>query len=225
MRLIKVTLALALVATALLGTAGAAFAWSPLTVAAPCSTNDQTLVWTVQASQTEANLDIQFADNVAFTGFTTYTLDSVTLSVQVTTPIVPEVWVRWASDNSVVSTGLAPTGCTQGTQDVIAPAGGVRGPCYDPSYYGIFDNSATTTQSIKFRMRWYTVAGLNAKVKVVPAGDVYDTWLHWAKPGTKVSVAYKSPTTGKWIDLASTTAAHGRFPGCKYTPGWQNPTD
>lgn len=215
-----VAIMLSLVAGSLAATS--AFAWSPMTVTAPCSTDGQTLVWTVQASQTETNLDIQFADNVAFNNYSTHTLDSTTLSVQVTTGIVPEVWVRWAADNSVVSTGLAPTDCTPPNK--IAPAGSIGGPCFDASYYGVFDNSATTTQAIKFRVRWYTTTGLHAKVKIVPAGMIYTTWVHWAKPNTPFSVAYKDPTTGKWILLAKVIAAHGWYPACQYTPGWSHPS-
>ena len=197
--------------------AGVALGWSPLSVSAPCSTDGQTLVWTVQGSA-EANLDIQFADNAQFTNYSSWVLDSQTYSVQVTTAIIPEVWVRWTSDQNVVSTGYAPDGCQP--PENFAPAGSIGGPCYDASYYGVFDNSATTTQAVQFRFRWRTVSGWHTKSKIVPAGMTYTTWVHWAKPGTVVRVGYKDPDTGIWINLAHVTAVKGWYPACQYTPGW-----
>ena len=216
-------LSLIMVAMIALGigtSAPSAFAWSPLSVSAPCSTDGVLLNWTVQGDS-EASLNIDFAFDSAFSTFKTYALDSTTFSVLVPTGIVPEVWVRWTGDTTVGPwTGLAPTGCTH---NVIAPAGSIGGPCADPSYYGVFDNSATTSQSIWFRMRWVTMNGLQTVKKLVPAGAIYKTWVHWARFNTKVKVGYKDPTTGIWKNLASLTAGRGSFPPCQYTPGWVYP--
>ncbi len=201
--------------------APSAFAWSPMSVTTECSTDGQTLLWTVQASHTESDLNIQFADNAAFNNYSTHTLDSTTLSVQVSTSIsVTQVWVRWASDNNVVSTGYAKEDCTP--PPPTPPTGSIGGPCADPSYYGIFDNTAGS-MAYKFRFRWFTPSGRHTRAKVVPAGMIFRTWEHWAKPGTLITVSYRDPVTG-WHRLASATAQGGYFPPCEYQHGFSRPT-
>ena len=68
------------------------------------------------------------------------------------------------------------------------PGGEVGGPCNDPAYYGIFDNSGSDA-AIRFRMKWTTTTGLHVVAQWVPGGSIYRTWEHWAKPGTKVLVS------------------------------------
>lgn len=112
-------------------------------------------------------------------------------------------------------------GCGNGTVVPYAPAGHIEGPCADPAYYAVFDNSATDPSiTTKFRMRWYNNNGLNATVKLVPGGDTFTTWQHWAKPGTYVSVWYKDNTTGAWVLLERELVVKGSYPVCDYQPGW-----
>jgi hypothetical protein len=101
----------------------------------------------------------------------------------------------------------------------ISPEGDIGGPCADPAYYGIFDNSDSSV-ALTFRYRWYNGNGLQKIVKVVPAGAIYRTWEKWAKPGTPLRVAYKHPTTGNWINLASDVAGKGYYPPCVYQRGY-----
>lgn len=218
-RTVPVAVALALVVSAL--AVSSVLAWSPLQLTVDCGSNGQ-LTWIAKANGPEFDLNVDFADNSGFIGATTQTLDSTTLSTQFTTSTATtQGWVRWSSDHTVVTGPVnAPTGCQH---DVIAPAGSIGGPCYDASYYGVFDNSATTSQSIKFRFRWETTTGWHTKSRLVPAGAKFMTWDHWAKPGTTVWLGYKDPNTGTWINLAHLTAAHGSFPPCDYTPGWTHP--
>ena len=83
----------------------------------------------------------------------------------------------------------------------IAPTGDIGGPCSDPAYYGIFDNTASNV-ALVFRYRWNN--GIQRTIKkTVPAGAIFRTWEKWAKPSTAVRVAYKNPTTGNWVTLAS----------------------
>lgn len=115
-------------------------------------------------------------------------------------------------------------GCVAPREDQqINPQGSIGGPCADPSYYGVFDNSQTTSQSITFRFQWYNSYGLRTRTKLVPAGAIYTTWIHWTKRNTLVTVDYLDPTTSEWVNLATVTATHGRFPPCQYTPGWSQP--
>jgi hypothetical protein len=113
-------------------------------------------------------------------------------------------------------------GCVGTVEDIpYAPAGSLGGPCADPAYYAIFDNSATDPSiTTKFRMRWYNNNGLNTAVKLVPGGDIYTTFQHWAKPGTYVSVWYKDKDTGAWVLLERELATRGSYPPCDYQPGW-----
>jgi hypothetical protein len=111
-------------------------------------------------------------------------------------------------------------GCIGTVEDeFIPPTGHIEGPCADPAYYAIMDNSAGNTL-VKFRFRWYNNNGLNTSVKWVPAGDTFTTWQHWAKPGTYVSLSYKDPNTGMWVLLDKELVVKGRYPACNYTPGW-----
>jgi hypothetical protein len=100
------------------------------------------------------------------------------------------------------------------------PGGGVGGPCNDPAYYGIFDNSASAA-AILFRIKWSNAARVRTFTRLVPAGRIFRTWEHWAKPDTKVIVSYKSPTTGTWVKISSLVATRGWFPVCVYQHGLQ----
>ena len=107
---------------------------------------------------------------------------------------------------------------------VIDPKGAVGGPCDDPAYYGVFDNTSSTV-AIRFRFKWTTNLGNHLVTKWVPAGAIYRTWEHWAKPDTFVRVSYKNPDTGLWVSLASLTAGHGTFPPCVYQRGFETPAN
>src|SRR3954454_8197974 len=114
-------------------------------------------------------------------------------------------------------------GCVGTVEDLpFAPAGHVGGPCADPAYYAVFDNSGTDASfaPVKFRMRWYNNNGLNAVTKFVPGGMIYTTFQHWAKPGTYVAVSYKDPNTGMWVLLDKELVVKGRYPACDVKPGW-----
>ncbi|HEY5521123.1 MAG TPA: ice-binding family protein [Candidatus Limnocylindrales bacterium] len=100
--------------------------------------------------------------------------------------------------------------------------GSIGGPCNDPAFYGVFDNTASNVV-VRFRMKWTTTTGLKVAAVYVPAGSIYRTWEHWAKPGTKVMVSYKDPNSGKWINVASVTSVHGMFPPCVYKHGFDTP--
>jgi hypothetical protein len=102
------------------------------------------------------------------------------------------------------------------------PDGGIGGPCNDPAYYGIFDNTGSDV-AVRFRMRWTTTTGPHVTSVWVPGGQIYRTWEHWAKPGTVVRVGYKDPLSAKWIKIASTVAVHGRFAPCDYQHGFETP--
>ena len=111
--------------------------------------------------------------------------------------------------------------------DVIMPHGEIRGPCADPAYFAVFDNSDSTVD-IRFRFTWYNNNGLNVVTKLVPAGAVYTTWQHWVKPFTEMRIGYKDPDTGLWVNLDRETAVKGRYPACTaqshgYVPGFSYP--
>jgi hypothetical protein len=106
---------------------------------------------------------------------------------------------------------------------VIAPTGDIGGPCADPAYYGIFDNTQSTVP-ITFRFRWYTNSGLQTVVKTVPAGAIYRTWEHWVKSYTTIRVGYQDPDTGMWINLATLESVNGMYPVCVYKHGLEYPT-
>jgi hypothetical protein len=107
--------------------------------------------------------------------------------------------------------------------DVIDPKGTIFGPCSDPAYYAVFDNTGSTVP-ITFRFRWYTNYGMHATLKTLQPGRIYTTWQHWAKPNTYVSVFYKHPDTGVWTLLQRKLTVRGNWPKCVYTPGWSTPT-
>jgi len=107
-------------------------------------------------------------------------------------------------------------------REVVEPFGGIGGPCADPAYYGIFDNTESTV-AVKFRFRWYTASGLHTVVKVVPAGAIYRTWEHWVKPFTTIRVGYYSTELGRWVNLDSETSVKGRYPACEYQRGFEYP--
>ncbi|MEO6350724.1 MAG: ice-binding family protein [Candidatus Limnocylindrales bacterium] len=122
---------------------------------------------------------------------------------------------------------LAQNGAVTLDTNVITKAkcdadGSIGGPCNDPAYYGVFDNTRSDA-AIRFRMKWTTTTGPQVTSKWVPGGSIYRTWEHWAKPGTNVRVSYKDPDSGKWINLASTVAVHGSFPPCDYQRGFETP--
>ena len=106
--------------------------------------------------------------------------------------------------------------------DVRNPGGSIGGPCNDPAYYGVFDNTGSNV-SVRFRMIWRTTTLRHVVAKWVPGGSIYRTWEHWAKPGTRVLVSYKNPDTGKWVRLDSVVAQRGWFPTCRYTHGFTTP--
>jgi hypothetical protein len=107
-------------------------------------------------------------------------------------------------------------------QLLIDPQGAIGGPCNDPAYYGVFDNTGST-MPIRFRLSWRNNAGLQSVAKWVPAGAIYRTWEHWAKPGTLVKVSYKNPETGLFVDAATLVAVHGWYPPCVYRRGFEFP--
>jgi hypothetical protein len=113
--------------------------------------------------------------------------------------------------------------CDGPAQEVIDPSGSIGGPCADPAYYGVFDNTASTV-TLRFRFRWYTSIGLHTVWKDVPAGAVYRTWEHWSKPNTLVRVGYQNPDTKLWVNLATQLTVKGRYPQCEYKRGWDYPT-
>ncbi len=115
-------------------------------------------------------------------------------------------------------------GCVGETveDDVIDPAADILGPCADPAYYAIFDNTGSTV-AIKFKFRWINNLGMHVVTRIVPAGSTYTTWQHWVKPFTEMKVGYKDPDTGFWINLVKETSVKGSFPVCEYSPGFATP--
>ena len=119
----------------------------------------------------------------------------------------------------IISRAHADVACAAGG---IAPKGAIGGPCADPAYYGIFNNTASS-MALEFRFQWYTRSGLHTVKKTVPAGAIYRTWEHWVKPFTTIRVAYKNPSTGNWVNLASKESVSGRYPRCIYKHGFEYP--
>jgi ice-binding like protein len=125
---------------------------------------------------------------------------------------------------------LARTGAVTLDTNVITKAtchtddagGSVGGPCNDPAYYGIFDNSGSDA-TIRFRIKWVTTTGVHVLTRWVPGGSIYRTWEHWAKPGTTVVVSFKDPNSGTWTPLDSVVSVHGSFPACVYQHGFETP--
>ncbi len=175
-------------------------------------------------------------DGGGTTGPVTLTIDGTTYTDsndghQIVTPSYDAATITDAHTNFVVDTTgngawilTISHGCGNGTVEVLPfmPTGSIGGPCADPAYYAIFDNSGTDASfaPVKFRMRWYNNHGLNAVTKLVPGGDIYTTYQHWAKPGTYVSVSYKDPSTGAWVLIQKVLVVKGSYPACDYTPGW-----
>ena len=104
----------------------------------------------------------------------------------------------------------------------INPQGSIGGPCADPAYYAVFDNTLSTIP-VKFRFMWFNSYGLNMTAKYVPAGAIWRTREHWATPGTLVRVGYRDPFTNTWVNLDKLTAVGGLYPACVYTRGWEFP--
>ena len=113
-------------------------------------------------------------------------------------------------------------GCGGGEEDQPPPDGHIGGPCADPAYYGVFDNTAPSV-AIKFRFTWWNTHGYNVVKKVVPAGMIYTTFQHWAKPNTPVKVGYKDPNTGVWHNLDTVISVHGSFDPCDVKTGFSSP--
>lgn len=127
------------------------------------------------------------------------------------------------STNPEVSHYFLCEGETPVEDDIIDPKGDILGPCADPAYYAIFDNTGSTV-AIKFKFIWYNNLGKHVTTKTVPAGSMYTTWQHWVKPFTQMKVGYKDPTTGVWINLVKETSVKGVYPVCPYSPGFSTPT-
>ena len=112
---------------------------------------------------------------------------------------------------------------TPGVVRTILPTGAIGGPCWDPAYYGIFDNTDSNV-ALTFRFRWYTNSGLQTITKVVPGGAIYRTWEHWVKSFTTIRVGYLNPDTGMWVNLATRQSTNGVYPPCVYLHGFEYPT-
>ncbi len=110
--------------------------------------------------------------------------------------------------------------CDEGPVEdiIIDPAGDILGPCADPAYYAIFDNTGSTVP-LRFRFTWYNNLGYHVITKWVPAGATFTTWQHWVKPFTEMKVGYKDPVTGFWINLAKETSVKGSLPHLRIRPG------
>lgn len=88
--------------------ATATFAWAPLIVSGGCSDDGVHIDWLVRASRTEPDLGIDFSTNQSFTNYSSYALNSSTLSVRVeTSASITSVWVRWSDDHRVVTAGYS----------------------------------------------------------------------------------------------------------------------
>lgn len=153
---------------------------------------------------------------------------------QFVTPYIDPSTITDAHTNFVVATTgsgkwvlTISHGCgTPSEGQLYAPTGHIGGPCADPSYFGVFDNTNSTI-AVKFKFSWFTTTGYHVITKIVPGGSMYTTWIHWAKPGTVVRVGWKDPNTGVWTYVTE-VAVKGRYPDCTpadgYTPGWSTPS-
>jgi hypothetical protein len=106
----------------------------------------------------------------------------------------------------------------------IKPAGDIRGPCADPAYFAVFDNTESSV-AITFRFRWYNFNGLNTVTKTVEAGDYFITRQKWVRAYTTMRIGYKDPVTGVWTNLVTEQSGKGRYPACTaeshgYIPGF-----
>lgn len=177
-------------------------------------------------------------DGGATTGAVTITINGTTYSDtndghQIVTPFIDPSTIN-ATDGSAHTNFVVETtgggawvltishGCGGEEDQKIMPAGSIFGPCADPAYYGVFDNSQSNV-TLTFRYVWYTTTGVHTKKKDVPGGMTYTTYSHWSKPGTWIYVGFKDPNTGVWTNLAKMQAAHGNYPPCDFTPGWSQP--
>lgn len=104
------------------------------------------------------------------------------------------------------------------------PDGGIGGPCLDPAYYGIFDNTEGD-QAYVFRFRYYNGNGLQTITKTVPAGAIFRTWEKWVKAFTTMRVGYFNPDTGRWVNLETRQSVKGNYPPCDYQRGFTYPTN
>ena len=169
-------------------------------------------------------------DGGSTTGTVSLTIDGNTYSTagghQIVTPGIDPSTILDAHTNFTVTLGTGSGawiltishGCVGTVEDLpFAPTGSLGGPCADPAYYAIFDNTGTDASyaPVKFRMRWYNNHGLNAVTKFVPGGFKWTTYQHWAKPGTIVSVSYKDPISGAWILIEKTDCRSWQLPGVR----------
>jgi len=107
---------------------------------------------------------------------------------------------------------------------VVDPKGDIRGPCADPAYFAVFDNTASTVD-VTFRFRWYNFNGIHVVMKTVPAGSYFITTQKWVKAYTTMRIGYKDPDTGVWMPLVNELSGKGRYPACTaeshgYIPGF-----
>jgi len=224
---LKVIIAFTLALFASIAGAGAAFADQPVTSNPPATT---TMPWTGSAMNKASYWENYFGagwtcTKVSESGSFTTTVDYDAIVVKAGTQIF--IWQPAPAGTYTTSPRVSHwyfCDDGQGTVEdrVVAPTGSIGGPCADPAYYGIFDNSASTID-IKFRLRWYTTDGLQTVTKWVPAGAIYRTWEHWSKPATTVRVAYLDPDTGIWVNLQTITSGTGMYPACGYLHGFEYP--
>jgi hypothetical protein len=132
-RLIRMTWVTAVLA-ATLALAGPALGWAPLKIVGAC--NENGTLWKVTASGPEANLNVDFSYDSAFTVvLDTFTLSGSPLTTSYLGGTQPHMWVRWAGDHSVVSEGSF-----YGTCDQPTPT-----PSPSPTPTGTPDPTATPT--------------------------------------------------------------------------------
>lgn len=106
-------------------------------------------------------------------------------------------------------------------EDQTPPDGHIGGPCADPAYYAVMDNTAGS-MTYKFIFRWQTASGFHRIKKYVPVGYIFTTWAKWVKPNTTATLKYWDENGDKHL-LDSVVAAKGRYPACDYQPGWSQP--
>jgi len=89
-----------------------ALACYPVRIDPACIADGSKISWQISSSLSEPDMRLEFATNANFDGYSTYVLDSYSLSTTVVTDSsVQHVWVRWHMKQSVVSDSSAPT-CT-----------------------------------------------------------------------------------------------------------------
>jgi hypothetical protein len=194
---------------------------------------DETLAWpgsaANQASYWEAHLlnhDGMDIDCVKINESGAFTVGADYAAVVVKAGQLNYIWFNVPSGTEIAteSPGISHYYlCGESVNDiVIDPKASIEGPCADPAYYAVFDNSASDI-SLKFKFVWYNKLGKHVTTKNVPAGAVFTTWQHWVKPFTQMKVGYKDPNTGLWINLAKRESVKGVYPICEYTPGFSFP--